>query len=76
MSQANYDSTPTHEIRKLKPGEIDALGDRMLARAVSCLFDAQPHLKRDMLLSVGCLRELARDCPMEGLEVRVWRESL
>jgi len=70
------DSDSTHDIRKLKPSEIDALGDRMLARAVSCLFDAQPNLKSDMLLAVGCLRELARDCPMEGLEVRVWREML
>jgi hypothetical protein len=65
-----------HEIRNLKPGEIDALGDRMLARAASCLFDVQPNLKFDMLLCVGCLRELARDCPTEGLEVRVWRAEV
>jgi hypothetical protein len=70
---AEYETTNTHDIRKLKPNEIDALGDRMLVRAVSRVFDAQPGLKSDMLFCVGCLRELAQDCPIDGLEIRVWR---
>ena len=76
MIKATDDPTATHDIRKLEPNEIDALADRMLARAVSCLFDVQPNLKSDMLLCVGCLRELARECPLFGIEVRVWREAL
>jgi hypothetical protein len=36
------DSDSTHDIRNLKPSEIDALGDRMLARAVSCRFTRSP----------------------------------
>jgi len=66
----------THDLIKLKPTEIDALGDRMLARAISTLFEAQPRVRSDMFLCVGCLRELAREAPMDGLEVRVWRNDL
>jgi hypothetical protein len=29
-----------------------------------------------MLLAVGCLRELAREAPMDGLEVRVWQAEV
>ena len=60
----------------MKPGEIDALGDRMLARAVSSMFEAQPRVRSDMLLCVGCLREFARDASMDGVEVRVWRSDM
>jgi len=60
------------EAVKVTSAEIDALADRMLARAASKLFEAQPNLRSDMLLAVGCLRELARD--NSQLEVRVWRD--
>jgi hypothetical protein len=71
---AGDDPTRSHDVRKISDAEIDSLADRLLARAVSCLFDAQPNLKSDMLLAVGCLRELARI--NAEVEVRVWREFL
>ena len=70
---ANDQPTDTHEIRKLSQHEIDALADRMFNRAISCLFDVQPNLKSDILLTVACLRILVRDVPDDGLTVRVWR---
>jgi len=73
MAQATDDPNPTHDTRKLSQHEIDALADRIFNRAISCLFDAQPNLKSDMLLAVACLRVLVRDVPDDGLTVRVWR---
>jgi len=73
MAQATDDPNPTHDTRKLSQDEIDALADRIFNRAISCLFDAQPNLKSDMLLAVACLRVLVRDVPDDGLTVRVWR---
>jgi hypothetical protein len=70
---ANEQPTDTHEIRKLSQHEIDALADRMFNRAISCLFDVQPNLKSDILLTVACLRVLVRDVSDDGLTVRVWR---
>jgi hypothetical protein len=70
---ANDQPTDTHDIRKLSQHEIDALADRMFNRAISCLFDVQPNLKSDILLTVACLRVLVRDVPGDGITVRVWR---
>jgi hypothetical protein len=70
---ATEQPTDTHDIRKLSQHEIDALADRMFNRAISCLFDVQPNLKSDILLTVACLRVLVRDVPDDGLTVRVWR---
>jgi hypothetical protein len=72
---ANEQPTDTHEIRKLSQHEIDALADRMFNRAISCLFDVQPGLKSDILLTVACLRVLVRDVADDGLTVRVWRAA-
>ena len=68
--------TDTHDIRKLSQHEVDALADRMFNRAISCLFDVQPELRSDTLLAVACLRTLVRDCPDDGLTVRVWKGGL
>jgi hypothetical protein len=68
----NNDSTNNHETRKLTAREVSALADRLLSRALSMLFDAQPHLKADMLLASACLRVLASAYP-NGVEVDVWR---
>jgi hypothetical protein len=58
--------------RKLTQIEIHALADRMLARAVSALFETQPALRHDMVLSVPLLRMVATTWP-DGVEVMVWR---
>ncbi len=70
---ADDERIQTHEIRKLNQHEIDALADRCFNRAISCLFDAQPGLKSDMLLAVACLRVMVRDVHDDGVTVRVWR---
>jgi hypothetical protein len=66
------DKPNTPETITITAREIDALADRCLARAVSQFFEAQPNLRNDLLLCVGCLRELARD--NTEYEIRVWRE--
>jgi hypothetical protein len=69
---ATNDHTENHETRKLTQGEVDSLADRMLARALSVLFDVRPEVKSDMLLASGCLRLVARTFP-DGVEIQVWR---
>jgi len=56
----DQESNASPDVLKITSAEIDALADRMLARAASRLFADQPHLRSDMLLCTGCLRELAR----------------
>jgi hypothetical protein len=68
----DHDPTPSPDTVKISSAEVDALADRMLARALSVLFDDRPNLRGDMLLCVGCLRELARD--NSEMTVRVWRD--
>ncbi len=69
------ENEPTnHQTRKLSQTELDALADRMLARAASAMFDVQPNLRSDMLLAAAVLRLVARSNPT-GVSVAVWAES-
>jgi hypothetical protein len=54
---------------------LDALADRLLARAVSNFFEASPHVRSDMLLASACVRHLARS-NADGIDVEVWGETL
>jgi hypothetical protein len=56
---AETEPTTTHESRKLTAAEVEALADRMQARAISVLFDVSPEVREDILVSTGCLRVLA-----------------
>jgi hypothetical protein len=71
---ATDDPRPNHVTRHLSQPELIALGDRMLARAISTLFDLRPEIRSDMLLCVGCLRLAQTN--RDGVDVYVWQEFL
>jgi hypothetical protein len=54
---------------------LDALADRLLARAASNFFEASPQVRSDMLLASACVRHLARTTSLGGIDVEVWTES-
>ncbi len=63
-----------HETQKLSQHEIDALADRLFNRAISVLaVDVLKSMQSDALLAVALLRVAARDCPDDGLAVRVFK---
>jgi hypothetical protein len=65
---------PPHQIRKLSQHEIDALGDRLFNRAITILaIDTLKEMRADTLVAVAILRVAARDCPDDGLPVRIFR---
>jgi hypothetical protein len=72
---ATDESNRNHQPRHLSQPELIAPGDRMLARAISTLFDLRPELRSDMLLCVGCLRLLAQT-NRDGVEIHVWSEYM
>lgn len=59
-------------IQHLSQVMIDGLADRLLARAVSSLFDSSPQVRSDMLLASACVRFLARSSTSDGVDVEVW----
>jgi hypothetical protein len=68
------DTTPPHEVRKLSQHEIDSLADRLFNRAITVLaFDTLKEMRSDTLVAVAILRVAARDCPDDGLPVRIFR---
>jgi hypothetical protein len=69
------ESNRNHQTEHLTQPELIALGDRMLARAISTLSDLPREMRSDMLLCVGCLRLLAQGNP-DGVEIYVWSEFL
>ena len=68
------DRIQPHEIRKLSEHEIDALADRLFNRAITILaIDTLSEMRNDTLVAVAVLRVAARDCPDDGLPVRIFR---
>jgi hypothetical protein len=63
----------THEQRSTSGGEVDALADRMLDRAICSPSNLPPDVRTDMLLAVGCLRVLAWAFPDGSMTVGAWR---
>jgi hypothetical protein len=59
--------------RHMAQPELIRLGDRMLARAISTLFDLRPERRPDMLLCVGCLRIQAQENP-EGVTITIYSD--
>jgi hypothetical protein len=68
------ETTGRHDVIKLSQFEVEALADRMFARAISLFsLDTFQEMRSDTLLAVACLRVLSKGFPDNDLEVRIWR---